>query len=129
MVTALASGRSPHGEDQMELFRLRPLALPLSHPLAKIIVFFCYRLVVFQVATRPPLFASFLRYSLHFSLLSAPTVVTVVVNASAVCTIAVAVGVIVTVMYPLCKHGMTVVIAIDNVDMTRTLIIYCLCHC
>ena len=57
------------------------------------------------------------------------TVVPVVVHASAVCTIAVAVGVIVTVMYPLCKHGMTVVIATDNVDMTRTLIIYCLCHC
>ena len=57
------------------------------------------------------------------------TVVTVVAHASAVCTIAVAVGVIVTVMYPLCKHGMNVVIAIDNVDMTRTLIIYCLCYC
>ena len=58
-MTALASGRSPHGEDQMELLRLRPLALPLSHPLAKFIVFFCYRLIVLQVAARPPLFASF----------------------------------------------------------------------
>ena len=64
MVTALASGRSPYGEDQMELCRRRPLALPLSHPLAKCIVFFCYRFVVFQVATRPPLFASFLRVQL-----------------------------------------------------------------
>ena len=64
MVTALESGRSPHGEDQMELLRLRPLALPLSHPLAKFIVFFCYRLIVFQVAARPPLFASFLRVQL-----------------------------------------------------------------
>ena len=57
------------------------------------------------------------------------TVVTVVVHASAVCIIAVAVGVIVTVMYALCKHGMNVVIATHNVDMTRTLIIYCLCYC
>ena len=64
MVTLLASGRSPYGEDQMELCRRRPLALPLSHPLAKFIVFFCYRFVVFQVATRPPLFASFLRVQL-----------------------------------------------------------------
>ena len=60
MVTALESGRSPHGGGQMELLRLHPLALPHSHPLAKFIVFFCYRFVVFQVATRPPLFASFL---------------------------------------------------------------------
>ena len=64
MVTALESGRSPHGGGQKELLRLRPLALPLSHPLAKFIVFFCYRFVVFQVATRPPLFASFLRVQL-----------------------------------------------------------------
>ena len=64
MVRLLASGRSPYGEDEMELCRRRPLALPLSHPLAKFIVFFCYRFVVFQVATRPPLFASFLRVQL-----------------------------------------------------------------
>ena len=60
----MASGRSPHGEDQMELYRLRPLAFALSHPLAKCIVFFCYRLDVFQVATRPPLFVCFLRVQL-----------------------------------------------------------------
>ena len=57
------------------------------------------------------------------------TVVTVVVHVSAVRIIAVAVGAIVTVMYALCKHGMNVVIATHNVDMTRTLIIYCLCYC
>ena len=51
------------------------------------------------------------------------SVVTVVVHGCAVGTIAVAVGVIVTVMYPLCKHGMNEVIAIHKVDMTRTLII------
>ena len=66
---------------------------------------------------------------MHLLALLLATVVTVVVNVSVVCTIAVAVAVIVTVMYPLCTHGMTVVIAIDNVDMTRTLIIYCLCYC
>ena len=64
MVRLLASGRSPYGEDQMGLCRRRPLALPLPHPLAKFIVFFCNRFVVFQVATRPPLFASFLRVQL-----------------------------------------------------------------
>ena len=36
-------------------------------------------------------------------------------------TIAVAVAVVVTVMYPLWAHGMTVVIAIGNVVMTRGL--------
>ena len=46
-VTALESGRSPHGGGQMELLRLRPLALPHSHPLAKFIVFFRHRLIVF----------------------------------------------------------------------------------
>ena len=46
-VTALESGRSPHGGGQMELIRLRPLAFPLSDPLAKCIVFFCHRLLVF----------------------------------------------------------------------------------
>ena len=42
-------------------------------------------------------------------------------------TIAVAVAVIVTVMYPLWTHGMTVIIAIDHVVMTRGPIISC-CH-
>ena len=42
-------------------------------------------------------------------------------------TVAVAVAVVVTVMYPLWAHGMTVVIAIDNVDMTRRPIIF-FCH-
>ena len=54
-------------------------------------------------------------------------VVTVVVNFSVVCTIAVAVAVIVTVMYALWTHAMTVIIAIDNVDMTRRPIIS-FCH-
>ena len=62
----MESGRSPDGGGHKELLRLRPLAFPLSHPLAKFIVFFCNRFVVFQVATRPPLFASFLRVQLAF---------------------------------------------------------------
>ena len=56
---------------------------------------------------------------LHLLALLLATVVIVVVNVSVVCTIAVAVAVIVTVMYPLWTHAMTVIIAIDNVDMTR----------
>ena len=64
---------------------------------------------------------------LHLLALLLATVVTVVVNVSVVCTIAVAVAVIVTVMYPLWTHAMTVVTAIDNVDMTRRLIVsFCL---
>ena len=55
------------------------------------------------------------------------TVVTVVVNVSVVCTIAVAVAVIVTVMYALWTHAMTVIIAIDNVDMRRRPIVF-FCH-
>ena len=42
-----------------------------------------------------------------------------------VCTIAVPVAVIVTVMYPLWTHAMTVIIAIDYVDMTRRPIFSC----
>ena len=60
---------------------------------------------------------------LHLLALLLATVVTVVVNVSVVCTIAVAVAVIVTVMYPLWTHAMTAVIAVDNVDMSRRLII------
>ena len=56
---------------------------------------------------------------LHLLALLLATVAIVVVNVSVVCTIAVAVAVIVTVMYPLWTHAMTVVIAIDSVDMTR----------
>ena len=56
------------------------------------------------------------------------TVVTVAVNVSVVCTIAVAVAVIVTVMYPLWTHAMTVIIAIDNVDMTRRPLYFLLPH-
>ena len=63
----------------------------------------------------------------HLLALLLATVVIVVVNVSVVCTIAVAVAVIVTVMYPLWTHAMTVVIAIDNVDMTRRPIIS-FCH-
>ena len=66
---------------------------------------------------------------LHLLALLLATVVTVVVNVSVVCTIAVAVAVIVTVMYPLWTHAMTVVIAMDNVDMTRRLIIYYYLFC
>ena len=55
---------------------------------------------------------------LHLLALLLATVVTVVVNVSVVCTIAVAVAVIVTVMYALWTHAMTVIIAIDNVEMT-----------
>ena len=63
---------------------------------------------------------------LHLLALLLATVVTVVLNASVVCTIAVAVAVIVTVMYPLWTHAMTVIIAIDSVDMTRRpLISFC----
>ena len=64
---------------------------------------------------------------LHLLALLLATVVTVVVNVSVVCTIAVAVAVIVTVMYALWTHAMTVIIAIDNVDMTRRPIIS-FCH-
>ena len=64
---------------------------------------------------------------LHLLALLLATVVTVVVNVSVVCTIAVAVAVIVTVMYALWTHAMTVIIAIDNVDMKRRLIIS-FCH-
>ena len=56
---------------------------------------------------------------LHLLALLLATVAIVVVNVSVDCTIAVAVAVIVTVMYPLWTHAMTVVIAIDSVDMTR----------
>ena len=51
------------------------------------------------------------------------TVVIVVVNVSVVCTIAVAVAVIVTGMYPLWTHATIVVIAMENVDMAKRLII------
>ena len=57
------------------------------------------------------------------------TVVIVVVNVSVVCTIAVAVAVIVTGMYPLSTHATTVVIAMENVDMTKRLIIYYYVFC
>ena len=40
------------------------LPLPPSHPFAKIVVFFCDRLIIFEVAAGPPLFASFLRAQL-----------------------------------------------------------------
>ena len=56
---------------------------------------------------------------MHLLALLLATVVFVDVNVSVVWTTAVAVAVIVTVMYPLWTHAMTVVIAIDNVDMTR----------
>ena len=45
---------------RMELLRICLLPLPPSHPFAKFVVFFCDRLIVFEVAARPPLFASFL---------------------------------------------------------------------
>ena len=57
------------------------------------------------------------------------TLVIVVVNVSVVCTIAVAVAVIVTGMYPLSTHATTVVIAMENVDMTKRLIIYYYVFC
>ena len=66
---------------------------------------------------------------LHLLALLLATVVIVVVNVSVVCTIAVAVAVIVTGMYPLSTHATTVVIAMDNVDMTRRLIIYYYLFC
>ena len=65
---------------------------------------------------------------LHLLALLLAAVVTVVVNASVVCTMPVAVAVIVTVMYPLWTHAMTVTIAIDNVDMTRRPLISFLPH-
>ena len=37
------------------------MPLPPSHPFAKLVVFFCDRLIIFEVAAGPPLFASFLR--------------------------------------------------------------------
>ena len=61
---------------------------------------------------------------LHLFALLLPTVVIVVVNVSVDCTIAVTVVVMVSMMYPLWTHAMTVVLAIGNVDMTGTLIIY-----
>ena len=66
---------------------------------------------------------------LHLLALLHATVVNVVVNLSVVCTIAVAVAVIVTGMYPLSTHATTVVIAMDNVDMSRRLIIYYYLFC
>ena len=60
---------------------------------------------------------------------AALTLVIVVVNVSVVCTIAVADAVIVTGMYPLSTHATTVVIAMENVDMTKRLIIYCYVFC
>ena len=63
----------------------------------------------------------------HLLALLLATVVTVVVYVSVVCTIAVAVAVIVTVMYAPWTHAMTVIIAIDNCDMTRGPIIS-FCH-
>ena len=47
------------------------------------------------------------------------TVVTVVLNVSVVCTVALAVAVLATVMFLLWTHAMTVIIAIDHVDMIR----------
>ena len=45
------SGRSPHGGGQryvaVLLLRIRLLPLPASHPLAKLVIFFCHRLTVF----------------------------------------------------------------------------------
>ena len=52
------------------------------------------------------------------------TLVIVVVNVSVVCTVALVVAVIVTGIYPLSTHATTVVIAMENVDMTKRLIIY-----
>ena len=52
------------------------------------------------------------------------TVVIVVVNVSVVCTVSLVVAVIVTGIYPLSTHATTVVIAMENVDMTKSLIIY-----
>ena len=50
-VTTLESGRSPHGGGQryvaVLLLRVRLLPLPASHPLAKLVIFFCHRLIVF----------------------------------------------------------------------------------
>ena len=63
----------------------------------------------------------------HLLALLHATIVNVFVSVSVVCTIAVAVAVIVTVMYALWTHAMTVIIAIDNVDMTRRPIIS-FCH-
>ena len=47
-VTALESGRSPHGGGQryvaVFLLRIRLLPFPASHPLAKLAIFFCHSL-------------------------------------------------------------------------------------
>ena len=43
------------------------LPLPPSHPFAKFVVFFCDRLIIFEVAAGPPIFASFLRVQLALS--------------------------------------------------------------
>ena len=64
---------------------------------------------------------------LHLLALLLGTAVTVLVDVSVVCTMPVAVAVIVTEMYPLWTHAMTVIIAIDNVDMPRRPIIS-FCH-
>ena len=58
---------------------------------------------------------------LHLLALLLAIVVTGVVNLSAVSTSDVAVIVIVTVMFPLPTHATTVVIAMDNGDMTRSI--------
>ena len=58
---------------------------------------------------------------LHLLALLLAIVLTVAVNVSAVSTSAVAVTVIVTVMYPRSTHATTVVIAMNNLDMTRNI--------
>ena len=60
---------------------------------------------------------------LHLLALLLATVVFVVVNLSVVCTTAVAVAAIVTVMYPLWTHAITMAIAIDSVLMKMKSII------
>ena len=63
---------------------------------------------------------------LHLLALLLATAVAVVINVSVVCTAAVAIAVIVTVMNAPWTHAMPVIIAIDNVDMTRRpLISFC----
>ena len=67
-VTALESGRSPHGGGQryvaVLLLRIRLLLLPASHPLAKLVIFFCHRLKVLHSEMCPDLVSRILSLSL-----------------------------------------------------------------
>ena len=64
-----SGGVWPWERHRSGLRRIPPLAFASSHPLTKCVVFFYDRFIALQVAARPPLFRTFLRVQLAFSLL------------------------------------------------------------